>query len=169
MGRSYSSDLRDRVVSFVGAGGSRRAAARHFGASNSFAVKLLQRTQRFFSSAPAAQGRPPGKGKLAPYIAPFSSAWWTSKATSPCRSLQHGLPPSMAFALCRRRHVDDVRILGVEGDDLHRLVEADEQRADDGGAAEFLQHLGRDRGRVERRHDQHIGPARQAAERMAAS
>jgi transposase len=69
MGRSYSSDLRDRVVSFVGAGGSRRAAARHFGVSNSFAVKLLQRTKRFGSSAPAAQGRPPGKGKLAPYRA----------------------------------------------------------------------------------------------------
>lgn len=37
-----------------------------------------------------------------------------------------------------RRHVDDVAVLGVERDDLDRLVQADEQRADDGGAAEFL-------------------------------
>lgn len=69
MGKSYSSDLRDRVVAFVEAGGSRRAAARHFGVSNSFAVKLLQRAKRFGSSAPAVQGRPPGKGKLAPHRA----------------------------------------------------------------------------------------------------
>lgn len=69
MGKSYSSDLRERVVGFVAAGGSRRAAARHFGVSNSFAVKLLQRTQRFGSSLPAVQGRPPGKGKLAPHRA----------------------------------------------------------------------------------------------------
>lgn len=67
MGKSYSSDLRDRVVAFVEAGGSRRGAARHFGVSDSFAVKLLQRSKRFGSSLPARQGRPPGKGKLAPH------------------------------------------------------------------------------------------------------
>jgi hypothetical protein len=43
MGKSYSSDLRDRVVAFVEAGGSRRGAARQFGVSNSFAVKLSLR------------------------------------------------------------------------------------------------------------------------------
>ena len=40
MGRSYSLDLRVRVVRFVEAGHSRRAAARHFGVSDSFAIKL---------------------------------------------------------------------------------------------------------------------------------
>ena len=67
MSRSYSLDLRVRVVAFVGAGHSRRAAARHFGVSDSFAIKLLQRQARFGSAAPAPQGRPRGGGKLAPY------------------------------------------------------------------------------------------------------
>jgi transposase len=69
MGKSYSSDLRDRVVAFVEAGHSRRAAARHFGVSESFAVKLLQRMARLGSGLPERQGRPPGGGKLAPYAA----------------------------------------------------------------------------------------------------
>ena len=69
MGKSYSSDLRDRVVAFVEAGGSRRGAARQFGVSDSFAVKLLERSKRFGSSLPARQGRPPGQGKLAPHRA----------------------------------------------------------------------------------------------------
>jgi len=69
MGKSYSSDLRNRVVAFVEAGGSRRGAARQFGVSNSFAVKLLLRSKRFGSSLPARQGRPPGRGKLAPHRA----------------------------------------------------------------------------------------------------
>ncbi len=33
MGKSYSSDLRERVIGFVEAGHSRRAAANHFGVS----------------------------------------------------------------------------------------------------------------------------------------
>lgn len=60
MGRSYSDDLRARVVGFVEAGHSRRAAARHFGVSESFAVKLLQRVSRLRTARPARQGRPPG-------------------------------------------------------------------------------------------------------------
>lgn len=63
MGRSYSDDLRARVVGFVEAGHSRRAAARHFGVSESFAVKLLQRVLRLKTARPARQGRPPG-GRL---------------------------------------------------------------------------------------------------------
>ncbi len=51
------------------AGPSRQAAARHFGVSNSFAIKLMQRQRRFGSPAPARQGRPCGTGKLAPYEA----------------------------------------------------------------------------------------------------
>ena len=67
MGRSYSLDLRVRVAGFVEAGHSRRAAARHFGVSNSFAIKLLRRQAQSGSPAPARQGRPPGRGKLVPY------------------------------------------------------------------------------------------------------
>jgi len=69
MGRSYSLDLRVRVAAFVEAGHSRRAAARHFGVSDSFALKLLRRQARSGSPTPARQGRPPGRGKLAPYEA----------------------------------------------------------------------------------------------------
>lgn len=60
MGRSYSEDLRSRVADFVEAGHSRRSAARHFGVSESFAVKLLQRASRLKTLHPARQGRPPG-------------------------------------------------------------------------------------------------------------
>jgi transposase len=67
MGRSYSLDLRVRVAGFVEAGHSRRAAARHFGVSDSFAIKLLRRQAQSGSPAPARQGRPRGTGRLAPY------------------------------------------------------------------------------------------------------
>jgi transposase len=43
MGRYYSVDLLVRVATFVKAGHSRRAAARHFGVSDSFAIKLVRR------------------------------------------------------------------------------------------------------------------------------
>jgi transposase len=69
MTQSYSLDLRVRVAAFVQAGHSRRAAARHFGVSDSFAIKLLQRQRQSGSPAPARQGRPRGTGKLAPYKA----------------------------------------------------------------------------------------------------
>lgn len=64
MGKSYSGDLRERVVRFVSAGHSRRQAAAHFGGSPSFAVKLLARHLKTGVSAPAKQGRPAGGGKL---------------------------------------------------------------------------------------------------------
>ena len=64
MGRFYSLDLRERVVAFVAKGASRRAAARRFGVSESFAVKLLQHRERSGSAVPRRQGRPPGGGKL---------------------------------------------------------------------------------------------------------
>src|SRR3712207_3824817 len=46
MTQSYSLDLRVRVVAFVEAGHSCRAAARHFGVSDSCAIKLMQRQRR---------------------------------------------------------------------------------------------------------------------------
>ena len=45
MGHCYSLDLRVRVADFVEAGHSCRAAAQHFGVSDSFAIKLVQRTR----------------------------------------------------------------------------------------------------------------------------
>ena len=69
MGKSYSSDLRARIVSHVASGQSRRSASRHFGVSASCAVKLAQRVAATGSAEPARQGRPPGDGKLAPHMA----------------------------------------------------------------------------------------------------
>jgi transposase len=68
MGIPYSLDLRARVHSVVESGASRRSAARLFAVSASFAVKLLDRVRRTGSAEPARQGRPPGSGKLAPYL-----------------------------------------------------------------------------------------------------
>jgi len=65
MGKGYSLDLRQRIAAWVEAGHSRREAARHFGVSESCAVKLMQRVAA--TGSPAPQGRPPGGGKLAPY------------------------------------------------------------------------------------------------------
>jgi transposase len=67
MTQSFSLDLRMRVAAFVEAGHSCRAAARHFGVSDSCAIKLMQRQRQSGSLAPARQGRPPGGGKLVPY------------------------------------------------------------------------------------------------------
>lgn len=64
MGKSYSTDLRDRVSGFVAAGHSRREAARHFAISASSAVRVVQRKATTGSTAPARQGRPPGGGRL---------------------------------------------------------------------------------------------------------
>ena len=66
MGKGYSLDLRERIAARVEAGHSRREAARHFGVSESCAVKLMQRVAATGSPAPAPQGRPAGGGKLAP-------------------------------------------------------------------------------------------------------
>ncbi len=69
MGRCYSMDLRERVVAFVAQGNSRRAAARRFGVSESFAIKLVRHQESSGSPVPVRQGRPPGSGKLVPYKA----------------------------------------------------------------------------------------------------
>jgi len=45
MGHGYSLDLRKRIVARVARGHSRRDAARHFGVSDSCAVKLVARVQ----------------------------------------------------------------------------------------------------------------------------
>lgn len=67
MGKPLSLDLRKRIAARIAAGQSRRETARQFGVSESCAVKLMQRVSTTGSPAPARQGRPPGKGKLAPH------------------------------------------------------------------------------------------------------
>jgi transposase len=90
MGRAYSSDLRDRISAHVTAGHSRRDAARRFGVSPSCAVKLAQRVAKTGSAAPAAQGRPPGAGKLAAYL-PKLVRWVDEKPDITMPELAHRL------------------------------------------------------------------------------
>lgn len=59
MPKAYSVDLRERVVGFVEAGHSRRAAAAHFAVSVSFVVNLMKawRTRGSFAPKPAGGRR----------------------------------------------------------------------------------------------------------------
>ena len=68
MAKVYSTDLRDRVLAFIRSGHSRRAAARHFAVSPSFAIKLAQRADRTGASTPDRRGRKKGGGKFAPVM-----------------------------------------------------------------------------------------------------
>lgn len=65
MSKTYSSDLRERVVAQVNAGHSCREVARQFGVSPSFVIKLMQLVTKTGTSAAAKRGRPFGHGKLA--------------------------------------------------------------------------------------------------------
>lgn len=69
MAKSYSMDLRTRLVEAVKVGGSRREAARRFGVSASCAVKLIARVRCTGSAEPGRRGRRPGGGKLGPFRA----------------------------------------------------------------------------------------------------
>jgi transposase len=69
MGKPHPIELRERVQAEIEGGQSRRAAARRYRVSASFAVKLAARVTRTGSLEPARQGRPPGGGKLAPHLA----------------------------------------------------------------------------------------------------
>ncbi len=55
MGKSYSLDLRDRVVEFVEAGHSRRAAAGHFGANSH---RRSKKAMSLFSTTSPSTGAP---------------------------------------------------------------------------------------------------------------
>jgi transposase len=66
--RSYSLDLRDRVVAAVGRGMSRRAAARHFAVSESSAVRWAGRSASEGSCAARRLGRKAGKGPLSDHL-----------------------------------------------------------------------------------------------------
>lgn len=69
MGKPHPIELRERVRAEIEGGESRRSAARRFKVSPSFAVKLAAHVSLTGSAEPARQGRPPGGGKLAPYLA----------------------------------------------------------------------------------------------------
>ncbi len=59
MGYCYSLDLRVRVAAFVEAGHSCRAAARHFGVSDSYTIKLVrERGTAARQHRPARAARP---------------------------------------------------------------------------------------------------------------
>lgn len=73
MGKPHPIALRERVQTEIDEGASRRASARRFKVSASFAVKLAARVALTGSAAPARQGRPPGGGKLAPHLAELLS------------------------------------------------------------------------------------------------
>ena len=68
MGKAYSLDLRERIFAFVARGGSRRAAARHYGVGDSTAVRIVVQVRERGTLEPRRIGRPPGRGKLAPYV-----------------------------------------------------------------------------------------------------
>lgn len=56
MPKPYSQDIRERVVAFVGAGHSRRAAAAHFDVSPSFVINLMTAYRARGSLAPKPLG-----------------------------------------------------------------------------------------------------------------
>jgi len=66
--RSYSLDLRERVVAAVGSGLSRRAAARHFAVSESSAVRWAHRAASEGTCAARRLGRPAGKGRVSDHL-----------------------------------------------------------------------------------------------------
>lgn len=68
MGKPYSQDLRERIVGYVAAGHSARAAGRVFGVSPATAVRLAAAHRASGSVGAKPQGRVPGTaGKLAPH------------------------------------------------------------------------------------------------------
>ena len=70
MGKPYSMDLRQRILAYVEAGHSCRAAARVYGISASTAVRLAVAQWEPGDVSPMPQGRAPGTaGKLGPHKA----------------------------------------------------------------------------------------------------
>ena len=78
MPKPYSEDLRERVVKAVLAGHSCRAAAKIYGVSDSFVVKLLQRWRAHRSCQPAQFG-----GYKTPLLAAHSDTVRRLVAQSP--------------------------------------------------------------------------------------
>ena len=95
MGKSYSIDIRERVVVRVEAGHSRREAAVRYDVSASFAVKLLSR-RRAVLRQPGRAVRPGAASWL-----PIWRFWWRKWKPAPmsrCPSLPTFWKPGMACA-----------------------------------------------------------------------
>jgi len=67
MTKSYSFDLRERVVGAISGGLSCRGAARRFDISPSTAIRYQQRMKHTSCIEPFKHGRRSGSGKLSPY------------------------------------------------------------------------------------------------------
>ncbi len=104
MSKTYSSDLRERVVTQVNAGNSRREVARRFGVSPSFVVKLMQLVADTGSTTAAKRGRPFGQGKLA----------GGQNRSRQCRQ-SVALPPHAPLSSCERLALRLRPPLGVPG------------------------------------------------------
>ncbi len=66
MGKSYPLEIRERVVAYVEAGHTHRAAARVYSTSVSFVNSMVKLRVQTGSLSPKKQGNP-GVGKLSPY------------------------------------------------------------------------------------------------------
>src|SRR5262249_45992374 len=75
------------------------------------------------------------------------SGWWepTSRQTVPFSAAGGEGSPTDTIGR-ERRHVDEIGVLCGQTNDLHRAIEAHQQRPDHGGAAKLLDHFGGDRG-----------------------
>ena len=131
MSKSYSMDLRSRVVAAVVGGSSRREAARRFGVSASCAVKLLARVQATGSAEPGRRGRRAGSGKLGPFEA-VVIAWVEEKPDITLPELARRLEqvhrvqvhPSALSRLLGRAGWTYKKIAGGNGDRARRRGQA---------------------------------------------
>ena len=105
MPKPYSLDLRERVVSYVEAGHSRRAAAAHFRVSPSFVINLMTAFRQRGAVAPKAlggwraqQARPAPPVHLAPRGGEGRHQHAGFGRRTPCRQRREGRP-RLAVAL----------------------------------------------------------------------
>ena len=93
MPKPYSLDLRERVVSYVEAGHSRRAAAAHFRVSPSFVINLMTAFRQRGAVTPKALGG--WRHSKPTRTASSSCAGWRRRTTSACRSWPvNSVPPA---------------------------------------------------------------------------
>ena len=104
-------------LEFIEAGGSRRAAARHFRISASSAVRIAVSRAERGTLEPRKQDRPPGQGKLAAYVGFLAEVVEAPDITLDelAAALEgehevHAHPASISRVL-RRRHRDDRLVL----------------------------------------------------------
>ena len=93
MPKPYSLDLRERVVSYVEAGHSRRAAAAHFRVSPSFVINLMTAFRQRGAVTPRRSAA--GDTASSTRTASSSCAAWRRRTTSACRSWPvNSMPPA---------------------------------------------------------------------------